>query len=264
MIEPFHQLCYESENKAVCWQGIEFSDCESFHAFLSTDVAARLEDQQLSAEFESHLQGLVGTGFSREFLESLLEAEQKEERDWAVGEALAESWLEKEHQVIWPWNIERDKRTPKASLPGADLVGFQKTGEEIRLVFGEVKSSSEQKHPPQVVTSKNGLRHQLEKLSSNLTIIYQLMKWLFVRCKNTKYENHYLTASRLFIQSGLQAVTLFGVLIRDTEVNKKDLENCGKTLGDVVQPQCNCRLAALYLPLNLSELPKHIHGGGSA
>ncbi|NCC61037.1 MAG: hypothetical protein EOM12_08860 [Verrucomicrobiae bacterium] len=58
-----------------------------------------------------------------------------------MREALAEAWLEKEHKVIWPWNMERDKRNANASLPGADLVGFVENGSEIRLILGEVKSS---------------------------------------------------------------------------------------------------------------------------
>ena len=37
----------------------------------------------------------------------------------------------------FPWNSDRDKRTPKASLPGADLVGFIENGDEVVLVLGE-------------------------------------------------------------------------------------------------------------------------------
>ena len=37
----------------------------------------------------------------------------------------------------FPWNSDRDKRTPKASLSGADLVGFIENGDEVVLVLGE-------------------------------------------------------------------------------------------------------------------------------
>ena len=49
-----------------------------------------------------------------------------EAEDWEVGEALAECALQHDsgREVHWPWNTVRDRRTPRASLPGTDLVGF--------------------------------------------------------------------------------------------------------------------------------------------
>lgn len=120
------------------------------------EVASRLHDEVGKADFTAHLNSLASTGFAQENLQAILEAEHPEERDWAVGEALAEAWLSREHGVIWPWNMERDKRTLQASLPGADLVGFVTQNGETRLALGEVKSSSDSRTPPNVMTGRSG------------------------------------------------------------------------------------------------------------
>ncbi|NQU63794.1 MAG: hypothetical protein HQ517_05870 [SAR324 cluster bacterium] len=263
MNEPFHNLSYESQNNQVQWQGVELIDGEFLQSFLSKEVAERMDDLESKSEFESHLLGLAGTGFARESLKAILDADLPEERDWAAGEALAEAWLEKEHNVVWPWNTGRDKRTPKASLPGADLVGFLTTGDETRLVLGEVKSSSEARHPPQVMSGRSGMTHQLDRLATDLSIVVQLLKWLFPRCKNSEFENQFNAALRLYFESGNKAISLFGVLIRDTEANESDLRSRGKTLGESVDSPTSCHLMALYLPFKLSEMPLRIHGGSA-
>ncbi|MCG8337175.1 MAG: hypothetical protein MJE63_21965 [Proteobacteria bacterium] len=260
MIEPFHQLCYESENKSVCCRGITFNSGDSFATFLTDEVSQRLEDTEEKLAFESHLTGLVGTGFAKENLQEILESDITEERNWAAGEALAEAWLEYVHKITWPWNMERDKRTPKASLPGADLVGFQECDKEIRLVLGEVKSSSQEKYPPNVMTGKSGMEHQIDKLATDLSIVARLLRWLFPRCKGNQFEASFNSAVQLFLESGNKAVSLFGVLIRDTEPNELDLKNRGQTLKKCIQSPTSCDLLSLYLPFSLNELSERIQG----
>jgi len=146
------------------------------------NVAARLNDDEGITEFKSHLRSLNLTEFGTDSLEAVLATNTPEERDWAVGEALAEAWLAEGYQVIWPWNMKRDKRNANASLPGADLVGFVENGVETRLVLGEVKSSAENKYPPQVMSGRNGhLGHQIDKLAHNLETIQTLASTQF--CK---------------------------------------------------------------------------------
>ncbi len=231
---------------------------------MKNDVASRLYDEEGSAKFESHLRGLAITGFAKESLDKILSAEILEERDWAVGEALSEAWLSAEYKVIWPWNMERDKRNPKASLPGADLIGFIQIEEETRLVFGEVKSSSEQKYPPQVMSGRPGyLGHQINNLAANLSSILQLLKWLLPRCKGTDYESLCNSSISLYLNSGNKAVSLFGILIRDTAVNELDLKARGQALGNTIQSPTFCRLVALHMPCVIKELPTRVKGGNA-
>ena len=164
-----------------------------------------------------------------ESLEAILNADHPEERSWAAGEALAEAYLTREHGVVFPWNMERDKRNPLASLPGADIIGFVEEAGSCRFALGEVKSSQEEKAPPQIMSGRTGhLGHQIEILANNLTSINQLMRWLLVRVKGTSFEGAFTQSATTFLNSGNKSTALFGVLIRDTSPKLEDLSGRGQ------------------------------------
>ncbi|OEU70332.1 MAG: hypothetical protein BA863_05560 [Desulfovibrio sp. S3730MH75] len=264
MSESFATLAYEDREQQVCWQGYTLSDNDVFDSFMKEDVAARLNDEEGSSEFESHLRGLSLTEFGKDSLEAVLKAGTPEENDWAVGEALAETWLSQEHEVIWPWNMERDKRNANASLPGADLVGFVVNGTDTRLVMGEVKSSAQDQYPPNVLYGRSGMINQIDRLANDLGTIQTLLSWLLHRCKNTEFETYYNASAILYFDSGNKAVSLFGVLIRDTEANELDLKNRGKALGSSLNTPTSCHLIALHLPCKIAELPERVKGGDAS
>jgi len=264
MASVLSTINYEAQDRQVSWRGVCMTDGNSFDTFMTNDVASRLHDEEGTTEFEAHLRGLANTGFARDSLNAILAAEVPEERDWAIGEALAEAYLTREHDIIWPWNMERDKRTPKASLPGADLVGLEIKGDEVRLVLGEVKSSSEDRYPPQLMSGRSGhMGHQIDDLATNLSLIYQLLKWLWVRCKHTEYEASFNAAIAVYLRSRNRAIALFGVLIRDTQPNELDLKARGQTLAETLRPPTNCQLVAIYLPCAISDLPARVSEGES-
>lgn len=254
---------YKAQERQVSWCGVGMTEGDTFESFMTNDVTSRLHDEEGAKEFEAHLRSLASTGFARENLNAIFAAEVPEERDWAVGEAMAEAYLGREHAIAWPWNMERDKRTPKASLPGADLVGFEFNGEDVRLALGEVKTSSDENTPPNVMNGRSGMAHQLDNLASNLALINQLLKWLLPRCKNTKHETSFNAAVKLFLDSGNRAIALFGVLVRDTRPNELDLKARGQSLADTLQAPTTCQLIAIYLPCAIAELPTRVSGGGS-
>lgn len=256
-------ICYTDLQQQVSWHGISLTDDESFDLFMTADVVSRLRDEKGADEFEAHLRGLANTGFAEDSLSEILAADIPEERDWAIGEAMAEVWLTRQHNVQWPWNMERDKRTPKASLPGADLVGFEINGKDIRLVLGEVKTSSDADTPPNVMNGRGGMKHQIHNLATNLGIMSQLLKWLLPRCKGTEFEMVFNAAITLFLNSGNKAVALFGILIRDTVPNKLDLQGRGRSLASTLRTPTTCQLIALYLPCAISDLPARISRGAS-
>lgn len=230
---------------------------------MANEVASRLHDDAGKADFKAHLNSLASTGFARDSLQAILDAEHPEERDWAVGEALAEAWLTREHGVVWPWNMERDKRTPQASLPGADLVGFVTQGNETRLVLGEVKCSSDSSAPPNVMTGRRGLSHQLETLATDIGLLHTLIRWLQPRCRGKDAEPHFNAAISLMFQQDNKAIALFGVLVRDTQPDERDLRSRGQHLGEIVKAPAVCCLLALYIPCSIPSLPDRIQGGRS-
>lgn len=261
--QPFISECYTEQDRQVSWTGVQMNDGDDFSQFLTTEVAARVHDEEGSSKFEVHLRGLATTGFQRESLQALLDAAPLEERDWAIGEALAEAHLTQKHNIDWPWNSERDKRTPLASLPGADLVGLMADDDGALLALGEVKCSSEAKNPPQVMSGRSGMANQLDRLADDLELLNTLLRWLFPRCKGTAHESNFNQAMTRLLQSGNRAIALFGILIRDTEPNKQDLRSRGLHLAGRLQAPTTCYLKALHLPCPINQLPARIKGGES-
>ncbi len=252
------QEAYQAEQGCISWQGCYAQEGDAFDAFLQGPVAARLNDVAGHNELTEHLRGLSLTGMGQDALEEVLAAEVPETRDWAAGEALAEAVLEAQHDVVLPWNTERDKRNPFASLPGADIVGFQRDGESHRLVLGEVKCSSEAKSPPQVMNGRSGMTHQLDTLVNDLATICQLLKWLLPRVKGTKHEMAFNNACTRYFNSGKRDLVLFGVLIRDQDVQETDLLARGHGLAGRLQAPSCCQLLALYLPWPIAKLPERV------
>ena len=256
---------YQSAEGCVAWQGERAPESDELNAFLQGPVASRLNDTEGGEAFTEHLRGLSLTGMGKTALEEVLAAEVPETRDWAAGEALAEAVLEAHHDVVLPWNTERDKRNPFASLPGADIVGFQCDGSSHRLALGEVKCSSEAKSPPQVMSGRSGgLTHQIDNLANNLGTICQLLKWLLPRVKHTAHEPAFNTACARFFNSERRDLALFGILVRDQEVRESDLQARGQQLANRLQAPTHCHLIALYLPWPIAQLPQAIGQGGTA
>lgn len=254
---------YKGQDRQVSWQGVIMKDDDAFKSFMSNKVSSRLYDEEGKAEFETYLQDLANTGFAQDSLEEILAAEISEEPSWAVGEAIAEAYLSREYRITWPWNTKRDKRHPNASLPGADLVGFIVEGKTTRLLLGEVKSSTDMKTPPSVMSGRSGLIHQIDNLANNLSLVRELLKWLLYRCKKTVYETSFKAAVSLFLESGNKALALFGILIRDTQPNELDLRTRGRTMAGKLQYPTTCDLIAIYLPCAIRDLPSRIPGGES-
>ena len=252
---------YKRQDRQVSWQGVSMKDGDAFNSFISNEVSVRLYDEEGKAEFETYLQDLADTGFARDSLEEILAAEISEKPSWAAGEAIAEVYLSRECEITWPWNMERDKRHPNASLPGADLVGFIVEGGATRLVLGEVKSSTHSGTPPSVMNGRSGLMHQIDNLANDLSLVSQLLIWLLPRCKGTDHETLFKAAVRIFLKSGNKALALFGVLIRDTQPNELDLRTRGITMAGKLQCPTTCCLIAIYLPCAIGDLPSRIPGG---
>jgi hypothetical protein len=258
-------VAYQSTHGRVSCDGWRAQDGDELGAFLTGPVAARLEDTEGGEELCDHLRGLSLTGMGQDALAEVLAAEVPEERDWAAGEALAEAVLEEHHEVVLPWNTERDKRNPFASLPGADIVGFQREGDSHRLALGEVKCSSEAQWPPQVMSGRSGgIGHQLDTLAGNLGTICQLLKWLLHRVKRTRHEEAFNQSCTRYLNSGHRDLALFGILVRDQEAKEADLRARGLSLCGRLQAPTRCSLLALYLPWPISRLPGFIRQGGAA
>ncbi len=178
--------------------------------------------------------------------------------DWEVGEALAECVLQQDsgREIHWPWNTVQDRRTPRASLPGADLVGFYRENDSVLLLFGEVKTSSDTKKPPKVMNDGSGMIWQLEQIATRLDIQHTLLKWLYARCQSAPYRDLYKKAVSRYLKSEGRELLLVGVLIRDTEPSELDLKSRVEVLSKILVKPTRIEFIAWYLPIPIVEWPK--------
>ena len=247
-------VAYAATEGVVRWAGYEVSDEDAFRVFLNGSVATRVQDVDLGEPFEDELQALATTGLGAGFLKQFLAA-VPEEKGWEIGEALAETILGEDanRDIIWPWNERRDRRTPQASLPGADLVGFCRDAQGIALLFGEVKTSSDVRVPPQVMYGRSGMTWQLENNATHLGVQYSLLKWLRCRCLTADLVEAYREAVGRYLNSSGKDILLVGVLLRDTGSNESDVKGRARYLAGCLADPMRVEIMAWYFPVAISD-----------
>ena len=243
---------YPDDETVVHWRGLTINDAAEFDLFLRGPVRARVTDSTFVGDFETDLQGLATTEMATDTLKALLNADVPMV-DWEIGEAVAECLLEEEDGATWPWNENRDRKTPRASLPGADLVGFVGEGEDVAILFGEVKTSSHRSTPPGVMNGRGGMIHQIDTLATSVEVHFALLKWLFARCSDDELRVKFKSAAKRYLDSGGKDVVLVGVLLRDTTPHVKDLQSRGEAFGPPVVQKPRLRLDAWYTPRPIDD-----------
>lgn len=252
---------YSGSNDSVQWRGHAVINEGQFKSYVAHRVKARVEDDEAQDPFAAELRGMATTGMATEWVEELLRA-VPEERSWAVGEALAECVLadDETREICWPWNLVRDRRTPRASLPGADLVGFCKEGDTVLLLFGEVKTSSDASTPPNVMNGSGGMSWQLKDEATRLDIQHALLKWLRARCESPEHRALYQSAVTRYVQSLGKEILLVGILLRDTEPNERDVIARASDLAKSLPSPTRIEITAWYLPVPIEDWPVMLHG----
>jgi hypothetical protein len=250
------EKCYPA-GASLHWRGHRLTEQAEFDQFLQGPVKSRVSDADFDQELADDLQALASTQMASEALLKVLSASPAP-LDWEIG--VAECLLAEEFNITWPWNENRDRKTPRASLPGADLVGLLEENANVTLLFGEVKTSSDQNQPPGVMAGRSGLAHQIDALANSLEIQASLLKWLYARCKDTRHWPQFEAACARYLQSGGKEVMLVGVLLRDTLPHEDDLRTRGQALAALPQPP-RARLDAWYAPRPIADWVSIVMGG---
>ena len=224
----------------LLWSG------EELDTALAGAVSEVVFDTSGKADIEALLAGLAETDFEKKELAQIL-TDPKPPEDWRVGEAVAECYLVQQKNCFFPWPDGRDERKTGSSLPGADLVGLHQAEGEDYFVFGEVKTSTENKYPPGAMHGRTGLKQQLEDLKDSAKIKDDLVKYLGYRAGNATWQKQYQGAARKFLRDK-NSIRIFGVLIRDVEPHEDDLRVRVEKLGQDIQGDITIELLALYLP----------------
>lgn len=251
----------ESDNNLRGYHGIFLSDTE-FSQTLSGSVFDNLLDVEVQQERISELTGLLETGFSQSEnlladIQALENAVPDDLRNWRIGEALAEVILEENFQCRFHWNELRDARNPKGNKTGADLVGFIESEGNVLFLFGEVKTSSETANrPPQVMTKADGIENQLKDLYNNRNKRQILITYLKSKTRDLP-ENHPFkldyNSAFLSYYGNNQLYKLIGVLIRDVEVDHRDVSVCYNRIKTTILNPIGLKLIALYTSIQKSN-----------
>lgn len=175
-----------------------------------------------------------------------------------MGESIAESFLTTHRSCSFPWPDARDMRNSNSSLPGADLVGIISEESNIVFTFGEVKTSVEEKYPPQLVYGRSGLTGQIEDLRDDVTKRDQLVRYLSFRAIRSAWKESFIVAFNNYNKKSAN-IRLFGILIRDILPNEKDLKTRVSALNCGCPPYMMIELIALYFPLgSIHKFPDKI------
>ena len=226
--------------------GLQWS-YEEFDAAKKGRIAAILFDDVGKSELKQVLSGVIESSFEQEELKYLMEDLDHIE-NWQVGEAIAEAYLTDHRSCSFPWPIDRDKKKSGSSLPGADLVGFERSGNSECFVFGEVKTSSEFINPPRVMLNRDGLKGQLELIRDDKNTRVVLFKYLAHRSKSSDWCGQFKRAARRYLQDSSD-FRLYGFLVRDVNPHQNDLKKIVNILDSKSHKRTRIELLALYLPL---------------
>jgi hypothetical protein len=241
---------YNADAEPVIARGASYTDME-INAALGGSVSRILWDDAGTADLEAILTSVVTTDFSAKSVKRVLSSRATLE-NWRVGEALAEAFLAEHRACEFPWPSGRDLKNPNASPAGTDLVGFQKTGaaqNTHRFAFGEVKTSEQEAWPPSVMDGRHGLKKQLEDLRDSTAVKDSLVKYLGHHANGTSWFSRYQSAAERYL-ANFNDVSLFGVLVRDVEPKREDLERGAGDLASGCPAETSIELRAMYLPRN--------------
>lgn len=161
---------------------------------------------------------------------------------WKVGECIAECFLEDSKEAILP--RPRRPKNPRASPSGPDLAGFSREKDQTLFLFGEVKTSSEERSPPAVM---RGMASQLQDIASSEPKRHALIKWLLNEIGPDQLKDA-LAAWRSYLKGRYRLV---GALIRDTEPAKSDISAACSKLKKMAG--CMLALYAIYLPVGIGQ-----------
>jgi len=249
------------------YKGICFNE-DGAKALLSNQVKNKLLDQPQRDELLNYFKTLEqDTGFqkSKTLLIDIqsLQNQKVDVQNFRIGEAVAEVILEENFSCRFYWNELRDARNPKGNKTGADLVGFIEIEGNVLFLFGEVKTSSEQKSPPLVMTNPDGIENQLKDLyidQQKRRILISYIKSKIGLVDSERFKQDFDNAIKNYYRQNSKNYLLYGVLVRDTNPDENDIKlSYEKLKAEILEPT-GLKLLAIYLPISKEKWLTVING----
>lgn len=229
-------------------------DVVRLDAYLAGRVKEWHHDIRRIGELAADISGRTGFDTTR-LKEDLLSTRQPAKYDEA-GESLAHCFLEDYWFAQFPYQSSRDAKNPRASLAGADMVGFYHRDGTTSMLFGEVKTSGEDRRPPRVVASLLAQMTALKDRHVQLSLVLWLTQKFADAAADDPNKKRCDAAVDAYMLRG--AVRLVGVLIRDTPPDRADLQPAFEKLE--VDTKTRLDMCALYIPVSVHTLPDKIGG----
>jgi hypothetical protein len=248
---------YDVKKGRTSLAGWRFESEAESKTYFAKRVKSKIQQSDSTNLLQEYLVEMADTGFEAATLNAQVDSPPLA-KDWEIGEAFAEVILEDRFDASFPWPTSWDKRTPKASLPGPDITGFYQKNSP-RFLFGEVKSSSEEKSPPQVARSGDDcLSRQVKRLVTSGSHRQQSIGWLLVRVKDSpRWKTVFDEALRRYADG---EACVCGILVRGgIEPTTDDLSPVQDDLTDS-SGTFDVMLLVFYLPFEKSKWVEIVYG----
>ncbi|UYP46476.1 hypothetical protein NEF87_002761 [Candidatus Lokiarchaeum ossiferum] len=266
-----YKIVYQEKNNDSLYFGVEFEENDILDYVKTTVKEKYFSVESTNEIIQDHEEnwiefGLDSTGFSVNNLSDIFTSNLKP-KDWKIGETLAKCFLEEERNAKFYYDNIDDARNINANIQGADIVGFHNHGKSsIMFLFGEVKTSSSDKYPPNVVYGKSGLEGQLTDLIEEKEVVNNLIRTIAIKTTNLNINNelkkNYFRALKYFLETDKCGYKIVGILIRDVNPNKMDLEKRFKKLNSIIKKKMVLELIGCYLPFSIKSLEQIIMDDG--
>jgi hypothetical protein len=251
---------FHSDNRGCQMTGWQVEDQEDCRAYFRNRVAAKLRESDGSAILQDYILELGDTGFSTNGFDVQV-AQSPQAKDWEIGEAFAETLLEDQHEASFPWPTSLDKRTPKASLPGPDLVGFHRKLTP-RFLFGEVKSSSQEDPRNLVTDADDALLKQLSRLIKSQPHHQQLIQWMLVKTKQDPRWLPVLNAALKEFYAPAGRGWIVGILVRGGRPPAQEELAKAREVLAAEDAGFDVTLMAIYLPFHKDDWVQLVYQEG--
>jgi len=261
-------LVYEKENgsKNCSYAGFLFEEQYIIKHF-PNEIRKKLIDYQGTLDLVKSFDTVTNTEFDKSVLEETFSLRPDKIEMWRIGEAFSEFFLQENFKIRFWYNHLRDLKNPNSSDAGTDLVGFVDISEDTLFVFGEVKTSEDERSPPQVVYGRTGLKRQIAELCTNERTICNLIRYLAFKVvglpRNDPFSQDFHRALAGYIRSN-KRIYLVGLLVRDTGLNSKDLQTRYDEHEHTTHKDMIVKFIGLYIPTKIGKWESIVNGGGAA
>lgn len=175
-------------------------------------------------------------------------------------EIIASLCLEQLHGTNIPLDIIEKRDTLDKPGRGIDIIGYEEFNGDIQLILSEVKSSSEDRNPPQVITGKkDSLDSQLKEIVMDEDMILNDLYGLFRKAKEGDDKMRILGIIKDILQSSnYKNIILCPFLVREKEYYKPDDYKPIKDSTEEFEP-FKIRFLAICLDDDIDRLSQDVY-----